>query len=314
MKSITATSANSQQLEFQYDVQIPVPWGHMSAKVWGPDHGIPVLAIHGLMDNAGSFDTLAPLLPTNIRLVCLELCGHGYSSTYPPGVVLHYFDHAYHVKLVVDHFKWDKVVLLGHSIGAITLFLFASLFPENVSRMISLDLVKPFSVSVSKLPVVMRGIITQMREFSEIGRPLTVRYEEARQSIVDNYKGSVDEKAADILLVRSLKKKADAEDAYELPNDLRILVRTLTLSEEQIKVLVTNIRCPLLIIRASNGLKNFTEDVLKEYLDIYQASSADFRIVNVAGSHHVHLTHPERVAPHIHEFLLPLASFPTSKL
>lgn len=153
-----------------------------------------------------------------------------------------------------------------------------------------------------------------MREFSEIGRPLTVRYEEARQSIVDNYKGSVDEKAADILLVRSLKKKADAEDAYELPNDLRILVRTLTLSEEQIKVLVTNIRCPLLIIRASNGLKNFTEDVLKEYLDIYQASSADFRIVNVAGSHHVHLTHPERVAPHIHEFLLPLASFPTSKL
>lgn len=180
--------------------------------------------------------------------------------------------------------------------------------------MISLDLVKPFSVSASKLPIVMRGIITAMQGFSQVGPPMAVRYEEARQSIVENYKGSVDEKAADILLVRSLKKKADAENAYELPTDLRILVRTLTLSEEQIKVLVTSIRCPLLIIQASNGLKNFTEEVLKEYLDIYRTSSADFRLVNVDGSHHVHLTHPERVAPHIRDFLLRHASHLTSKL
>jgi hypothetical protein len=32
----------------------------------------------------------------------------------PPGVILHYFDNAYHVKLVVDHFKWDQVILIGH--------------------------------------------------------------------------------------------------------------------------------------------------------------------------------------------------------
>ncbi len=46
------------------------------AKVWGPEDGVPVLAVHGLMDNAGSFDTLAPLLPPHVRLVCLELCGN----------------------------------------------------------------------------------------------------------------------------------------------------------------------------------------------------------------------------------------------
>ncbi len=116
------------------------------AKVWGPDDGVPAIAIHGLMDNAGSFDLLAPLLPPNIRLVCIELCGkfffdiwriyfrdiwiqkddiwesiykstgHGHSSAYPPGVILHYFDHAFHVKLVVDYFKWEKlkVIVIGH--------------------------------------------------------------------------------------------------------------------------------------------------------------------------------------------------------
>jgi pimeloyl-ACP methyl ester carboxylesterase len=198
------------------------------------------------------------------------------------------------------------IFFLNFSIGAITLFLFASIFPEHVSKMISLDLVKPVSVSVSKLPVIMRGIITEILGFSEVGSPSTVTYQEARQSLVDNYKGSVDDKAADVLLIRGLKRKANAEDAYEFViSDMRILVRTLTLSEEQIKVLIANIRCPLLIIRASNGLKNFTEKVLGEYLDIYRSSSQDFRIVDVEGTHHVHLTHPERVAPHILQFLLP---------
>lgn len=47
-----------------------------TAKVWGPDDGLPVLALHGWQDNAGSFDTLAHLLPVNTRLVCLEFCGN----------------------------------------------------------------------------------------------------------------------------------------------------------------------------------------------------------------------------------------------
>jgi len=48
---------------------------HFSAKIWGPEDGIPVLALHGWQDNAGTYDTLAPLLPNTIRLVCLDFCG-----------------------------------------------------------------------------------------------------------------------------------------------------------------------------------------------------------------------------------------------
>ena len=46
-----------------------------AAKVWGPDDGVPILALHGWLDNAGTFDRLAPLLHANIRLVCLDFCG-----------------------------------------------------------------------------------------------------------------------------------------------------------------------------------------------------------------------------------------------
>ena len=42
---------------------VPVPWGEIRGKVWGPDHGRPVLCVHGWADNCGTFNNLIPLLP-----------------------------------------------------------------------------------------------------------------------------------------------------------------------------------------------------------------------------------------------------------
>lgn len=44
-------------------LSVPVPWGEIRGKVWGPDHGRPVLCLHGWADNCGSFNTVIPLLP-----------------------------------------------------------------------------------------------------------------------------------------------------------------------------------------------------------------------------------------------------------
>lgn len=45
------------------ELSVPVPWGEIRGKVWGPDHGRPVLCLHGWADNCGTFNTLIPLLP-----------------------------------------------------------------------------------------------------------------------------------------------------------------------------------------------------------------------------------------------------------
>ena len=48
------------------------------------------LALHGWLDNAGSFDTLAPQLVAACprhALLCLDYPGHGRSSHLPPGQV-----------------------------------------------------------------------------------------------------------------------------------------------------------------------------------------------------------------------------------
>ena len=58
----------------------------LSGKLWGSDGGQPVLALHGWMDNAGSFDMLAPLLD-QYQILAIDSIGHGRSEHFPDGHV-----------------------------------------------------------------------------------------------------------------------------------------------------------------------------------------------------------------------------------
>ena len=67
------------------DVKIPVPWGHIAGKEWGSPSGEPWIALHGWLDNCGSFDTLLPHFPENHRIIAIDMPGHGFSSHFPEG-------------------------------------------------------------------------------------------------------------------------------------------------------------------------------------------------------------------------------------
>ena len=60
--------------------------GHieLAAHLFGPQQGIPVIALHGWLDNANTFARLAPRLH-GLRIVALDLAGHGYSDHRPVG-------------------------------------------------------------------------------------------------------------------------------------------------------------------------------------------------------------------------------------
>lgn len=60
-----------------------MPWGHVSGKWYGSRDEQPMLALHGWLDNCGTFDRLIPLLPTKIPVFSIDLPGHGRSSHFP---------------------------------------------------------------------------------------------------------------------------------------------------------------------------------------------------------------------------------------
>ena len=75
------------------ELRFNVPSGVIAAKSWGCRHGAPILVgLHGYLDNAASFDNLAPFLCSQgYSFVSLDLPGHGLSSHRLPSIQHHYF-------------------------------------------------------------------------------------------------------------------------------------------------------------------------------------------------------------------------------
>lgn len=115
-----------------------------AAKRWGDPNGLPVLALHGWLDNAASFDQLAPCLP-QLQLVAIDLAGHGHSEHRPSGVKYHYVDYIDDVMAVADALGWERFALLGHSLGAGIACVVAGSFPERITHLMLLEGIGPMS-------------------------------------------------------------------------------------------------------------------------------------------------------------------------
>jgi pimeloyl-ACP methyl ester carboxylesterase len=110
----------------------------LACRLWGPPDGEPTLALHGWLDNAASFDLLAPLLP-RLRICALDLPGHGRSQHRPAGVVYHFVDYVADVLAAADALGWSRFILMGHSLGAGIATLVSAIAPERVSKAVLIE-------------------------------------------------------------------------------------------------------------------------------------------------------------------------------
>ena len=101
----------------------------------------PVLLLHGLGGSADSMATLvAPLLPLSVRVVLLELPGHGRSPP-PAAGPLAARDYGQVVTAAVDRLYADfgKVVLIGNSLGGALALHAAHEKPDEVAGVVGLN-------------------------------------------------------------------------------------------------------------------------------------------------------------------------------
>ena len=106
-----------QSINKPEELEIQTSSIRLVAKCWSNPDGIPVLAFHGWLDNAATFDNLAPLLP-EFRILSLDLPGHGHSDHRPTGAAYYFIDMVMDVIEVADVLGWERFSLLGHSMGA----------------------------------------------------------------------------------------------------------------------------------------------------------------------------------------------------
>ena len=101
----------------------------------GAAGGRPVLALHGVTGHALRWRVLADALP-DLRLIAVDLRGHGHSPWTPPWNIEQHVSDALGV---LDSLGLDRVVIAGHSFGGAIALHLARTAAERVERLILLD-------------------------------------------------------------------------------------------------------------------------------------------------------------------------------
>ncbi|XP_066592923.1 serine hydrolase-like protein 2 [Prorops nasuta] len=282
------------------DIKLTVPWGHVAAKTYGLENEKRMLLVHGTLDNAGSFDRLVQYLPEDYYIVCIDLPGHGFSSHFPGGTPLNFFNYVFAVSLVLDQLKWTNFIYIGHSLGAQIGVYYTSIYPRAVEKLILVDGLFPEAITNDILVPYMRKTFDSTKEHLEKKNPYLYTKDEVLYSLSCLRFSALNTAAASALFNRGVTKVGDLYK-YNRDSRLKHFLRP-PMTIRQHAVFWANIHKPILLIIASSTLRTLTTDTAIHGLDTIKKFS-DLKIVTVNGNHDVHNNNPEKVAPHICQFL-----------
>ncbi|KAI8115662.1 putative serine hydrolase [Lucilia cuprina] len=309
--SFGATKAENKVKQFQTkhfeEIQIPVPWGHIAGKWYGPKHERPLVGLHGWQDNAGTFDTLAPFLPSNMSFLALDMPGHGHSSWLPMGMHYHSLDYVILIRRIMEEFKWDKISLMGHSMSSINSFVFTALLPDKVDMLIGLDVLKPLTRSANKIidnyAERIDGSLKVERRIRDKTEPPCYEWDQLVERLHMGTDKSVDLETCKFLLQRNTKPSEHEPHKYYFSRDSRLKTSLFYAFSQDVPVqMAKRINCPHLFIKALQGPYYEKKEYYDQVLSILK-HNPKFEYHEVDGTHHVHLNEPEKVAKIINSFL-----------
>ncbi len=99
--------------------------------------GKNILCVHGLTANCRCWDVIAPALSPKHKVLGYDLRGRGLSDKPPEG-----YSEAQHIRDIqglLDNLNLERTVLMGHSLGGYIALAFAALYPDRVAGLILLD-------------------------------------------------------------------------------------------------------------------------------------------------------------------------------
>ena len=274
------------------DVRLLLPQQGLAARDWGPPDGPRVLALHGWLDNAASFDRLAPRLD-GLRIVALDLPGHGRSDRLPVACGHHFVDWVAAVIAAADALGWDRFSLLGHSMGAGISSMVPAVIPDRIDRLVLVEGFGPLADDPEAAP---SGLAEALRQEAKLTAEEPRVFPSLEAAVEARRRNSdLDVSSARLLVERGTEPVAGG---VIFTHDPRLKTRSRArFTEDQVLAFMRQIPCPVLAVRAANGWP-FPEDLVSAR----KAAVADLTVAEVDGGHHVHLTDPERVAPHVSEF------------
>ncbi len=265
----------------------------LTAKAWGDPAGAPTLALHGWLDNANTFDNLAPLLP-ELDLVAPDFAGHGFSSHRAAGVHYTSLADVQDALAIANDLGWKRFNVIGHSMGAAVATELVGLFPDRIMRAVMIDGFAHHEGDATESVLSNRRAIEQM-----LSDPKTLPVYADLDAMIRRVTEATDQswEAAATLVARGHKL---VRGGYTWRTDPRIRFSTpQRQNHDQLDALMARSTAPSLLIVANQGDLWYRPGIERR-----AAVHPALRIEYVDGPHHVHLEDAPRIARLIREFVV----------
>lgn len=262
------------------EIRVKVGGLELAAKQFGAAEKPAIIALHGWLDNAATYDRLAPLL-TDYRVIALDFAGHGYSAHRAEGVRYHMLDNVDDVIGFADAMGLDRFVLMGHSMGAGIATYAAASFPERIEKLILIEGIGSNTSRPDEAPKVLRQAVEDLKKAGAKRKPV---YEQRQEAIVARSQsiGGISESAAAILCSRGLEP---VENGFTWRSDPRLKMSSaIRLTEEMVQAYLAALSMPVLLMRGEQSFFATTQ-TLQQRADQIPACTR----VNLPGNHHLHL-------------------------
>lgn len=276
------------------ETRIDIPTGRIAALRGGPADGVPVLALHGWLDNAASFVPLAAHLH-GIDLVAIDLPGHGRSAHLPTGMPYTMEVAVHQVLDVADALGWDRFAVLAHSMGAGIASLLACACPQRVQRMVCIE-------ALGGLPEVPERTADRLQRSVAGFRALRHKslrvFDRVDTAIAARMRANdLSEPVARLLVERGLRP---VDGGFVWSSDPRLTVDTfIRPTDAQLEDAIASIRCPVRAVFADPAQPYAPEPMRQRYAAQLRQGS----VHRFDAGHHLHMDMPQAVAAVIAGFL-----------
>ena len=276
------------------EIEIELPHIRLAARAWGDESLPPLLALHGWLDNAGTFDKLAPLICTHFHIVAIDFPGHGRSDWRPAGTWYHYIDYVSDVVAVAAKFGWNRFNLLGHSLGGTVASVFAACRPQAVDKLLLIEALGPITAPADDSLGQLRRGMEQRAAFEEKLRVFASENDaiEIRAKV-----NGLSREAATALINRGLKA---VPGGFSWSSDPRLTLSTpLRYTEDQMLAVLRGIEAKTLLVLAQPEAPYLPRETMQRRIEQVH----DIAVHRVDGSHHLHLENAAPIAKLIGDFI-----------
>jgi pimeloyl-ACP methyl ester carboxylesterase len=235
--------------------------------------------LHGWLDNANTFNRLAPLLP-ELNLIAVDFAGHGRSDHRAGGVHYHPLYDMQDILAVANELNWHQFNVIGHSMGASIASELAAMFPDRIRSAVHLDgfLATGGSTALDRIEqsrLAIEKILKphhKARIFENL-EAMAVRVTQATDQTMEAAAALIDR--GHISVAGGVTWRTDPRIRYPTP---------LRHTRDQIDLLLKDSTSPALLIVAEQGDRWYQGEI-----EDAKRHHPKLKVETMTGTHHIHL-------------------------